>query len=69
MLRGFINAKIFGSDATAFLLEDGVFKSVGTNKEIESALSPQEECVDLNGGFVIPGFVDSHMHLAEYGQY
>ena len=69
MLRGFINAKIFGSDATAFLLEDGNFKSVGTKEDVQNALAADEECVDLNGGFVIPGFVDSHMHLAEYGQY
>lgn len=69
MLRGFINANIYESNATAFLVEDDSFQFVGTNEQVQKKLSAQDECIDLNHSFVIPGFVDSHMHLAEYGNY
>lgn len=58
--------------AEAFLIEDGEFKAVGTNAEIEvmteKALREGEKCVirDLNGKTVLPGFNDSHLHLLNY---
>lgn len=52
----------------AFLVEKGVFRSVGTDAEILSALQPGDEQVDLEGHFVCAGFNDSHMHLLNFGQ-
>lgn len=50
----------------AFIVEDNRFVFVGGNEE---ALSyPADYIVDLNGAFVCPGFVDSHMHLLNFGQ-
>ncbi|MEE3488060.1 MAG: amidohydrolase [Bulleidia sp.] len=69
MLKGFINAEIWRKDSQAFLIEDGKFIRFGTNEEIEKECSSQDEVVDLKGAFVVPGFVDSHMHLLEYGNY
>lgn len=50
----------------AFIVEDGKFSFVGTDEE---ALSQEaDEMIDLNGDFVCVGFIDSHMHLLNYGQ-
>ena len=50
----------------AFGVEDGVFFFTGTGKD---ALSLEADAfVDLKGAFVCPGFIDSHMHLLNYGQ-
>jgi len=68
MRRGFINSKIWQSEATAFLVDDGRFVQVGSDEEIEK-LTGSDELVDLKGMLVVPGFVDSHMHLSELGYY
>lgn len=67
MRKGFINADIWRCEHQAFLIEDGKYIRFGTNEEIEKELSAQDELTDLKGSFVVPGFVDSHMHLLEYG--
>ncbi|OLT47174.1 amidohydrolase [Gordonia sp. CNJ-863] len=53
-------------DATAMAITDGVVVWVGTD-DIGRALHPDAEIVDLNGLFVSPGFVDSHVHLTSTG--
>lgn len=49
----------------AFLVEDGIFVFAGS--EAEALLHPADEIIDLNGAFVCPGFIDSHMHVVNYG--
>lgn len=63
------NARVYtGEDvfAQAFCVEDGYFTFAGS----EEAASKMEadRRVDLQGAFVCPGFIDSHMHLLNYGQ-
>jgi hypothetical protein len=59
------NAKIFTSDrdnpqATALVVKDGKFVYVGD----ESGLSDYEgEVMDLGGKFIMPGIIDSHVHV------
>ena len=59
------NAKIFTADksnpmATALVVKDGKFVYVGD----ESGLSEYEgEITDLGGKFVMPGIIDSHVHV------
>ena len=59
------NAKIFTSDkdnilASALVVKDGKFVYVGD----ESGLSGYEgETEDLNGKFIMPGIIDSHVHV------
>ena len=59
------NAKIFTSDrsnplATALAVKDGKFVYVGD----ETGLSAYEGPVtDLGGGFIMPGIIDSHVHV------
>ncbi len=45
--------------ATAFAVEDGRFIYVGKNADP----SGFEAAIDLNGGCVIPGLIDSHCHI------
>ena len=59
------NAKIFTSDkvnmqATALAVKDGKFVYVGD----EAGLSDYEgEVADLGGKFIMPGIIDSHVHI------
>ena len=59
------NAKIFTSDkdnplATALAVKDGKFAYVGD----EAGLSAYEgEVTDLGGKFIMPGIIDSHVHV------
>jgi len=42
-------------------------QAVGKNVEIEKLKGPQTQVIDLGGHFVMPGFNDAHMHLADAG--
>ena len=59
------NAKIFTSDkdnpqASALVVKDGKFVYVGD----EAGLSDYEgEAEDLSGKFIMPGIIDSHVHV------
>ena len=61
----FKNAKIFTANkdnlqATALVVKDGKFIYVGD----EAGLSAYEgEVIDLGGKFIMPGIIDSHVHV------
>lgn len=64
------NGKVYVDRANfkeAVLVEDGIIKAVGTNDEI-LALAGDAEKFDCGGKTVIPGFNDSHLHLAFLGE-
>ena len=82
----YFNGKVYTGELPlkeAFLVEDGLFKAVGSKEEVleaagcrktgqegaaEREASDDIICqVDLQGRFVCPGFNDSHMHLLSYG--
>ena len=65
-MRAYINAKIWKSEDTAFLVDGNTIVQTGKDQEIEEAAG-KGEIIDLNGMFVTPGFTDSHMHLASLG--
>ncbi len=56
------NARVYTGEGfvTSFGVENGKFVTP------EEALA--DEVVDLGGAFVVPGFIDSHMHLLNFGQ-
>lgn len=57
-MKKFINANIYGdTDSTEILVEDGKFKSLGTD------LGDADEVIDLEGKLVLPPYVDPHLHL------
>jgi predicted amidohydrolase YtcJ len=42
--------------------------ALGTDAEIAPLIGPKTEVIELDGGLVIPGFVDSHVHFLGLGQ-
>jgi hypothetical protein len=60
----FTNAHIYQRPgADAILCADGKILSIGKGEDFTA-----DEVVDLQGGYVYPGFTDSHMHLLGLGQ-
>lgn len=64
------NGKIYTVDeqcpwAEAFCVEDGKITLVGTEAEVRSKAGKDAEYIDLNGNTVLPGFIDSHMHVLQ----
>jgi predicted amidohydrolase YtcJ len=53
-------------DATAFAVRDGVVAWLGSD-DVGRAQFSGAEIVDLDGAFVAPAFVDSHIHLTATG--
>jgi len=39
----------------------------GQNVDIQKLKGPQTQVIDLGGHFVMPGFNDAHLHLADAG--
>lgn len=64
MKTALVNANIYNKDEHVMLTEDGVI--VG----FENQCPPHYdgEIIDVHNQWVYPGFIDSHMHLAWYGQ-
>ncbi|GAB3821690.1 guanine deaminase [Kribbella italica] len=48
----------------ALLVEAGVIRARGPYQELRRA-HPAEQVVDLTGGLVLPGFVDTHVHFPQ----
>src|SRR5713226_3617545 len=74
----FIHANVYtGIPATSqfasILREEAIavrgdrIQAVGKTAEIEKLKGPQTQVVDLAGHFLMPGFNDAHMHLADAG--
>src|SRR4051812_49882703 len=51
----------------AIAVKDGRILTVGTNDEIKKLHGGKTKTVDLGGKFVMPGFNDTHLHLANGG--
>lgn len=70
MRKGYLNCELYGNPGkTAMLVEDKRIVQFGSDDEIRGLLETTDEVVDLGGMYVVPGFVDSHMHLLELGYY
>lgn len=54
-------------DPQAVAIRDGKFLSVGDERDIRALAGPQTKVLDLKGGRVIPGLIDSHMHIIRGG--
>jgi len=50
----------------AVSVSDGRIQAVGTLADARAAVGPAEE-IDLGGAAVLPGFVDSHLHVLKLG--
>lgn len=66
----YINGRVYTMEreaeaVEAFAVRDHKIVAVGTTEEIRRL--PHEKLVDLEGRTVLPGFIDTHMHLLAYG--
>ncbi len=53
--------------AEAMAVRDGRVEAVGRNDEVIKLKGPSTEVINLAGHFVMPGFNDAHVHLANAG--
>ena len=51
----------------AIAVREGRIQAVGKTLDIEKLKGPQTQVIDLGGHFVMPGFNDAHLHLADAG--
>ena len=63
-----VNAKVLTMDprnprAEAVALGGGKVLAVGTRAEVEALAGPGAQVIDAKGRTVLPGFVESHLHL------
>ena len=63
-----LNGKVLTMDAAhpraeAVALAGGTIIAVGSTAEIRALAAPGAEVIDAAGGTVLPGFIDSHVHL------
>lgn len=54
-------------EADAVAIHDGKFIAVGSEREIMALAAPGVDVIDLQGRRVIPGLIDSHMHIIRGG--
>lgn len=69
--RVFRNAKVYSvsldgkeTRAESLAIKDGKFIFVGSNEDAEKYIGEDTVVTDCNGGSILPGFCDSHMHFA-----
>jgi predicted amidohydrolase YtcJ len=55
--------------AEAVAVRDGDVVRVGPEYEVTALEGVESEVVDLDGGVVLPGFIDAHTHVQLLGQY
>ncbi|WP_369073389.1 amidohydrolase family protein [Peribacillus simplex] len=51
----------------AVAVTDNQIVMVGTNEEVKQLIGSQTEVVELAGRSLVPGFIDSHLHITLYG--
>jgi len=54
-------------EAAAIAIRDGRFLAVGSERTVREIAGPDAEIVDVGGRRVIPGLIDSHMHVIRGG--
>ncbi|MBK6485576.1 MAG: amidohydrolase [Gemmatimonadetes bacterium] len=64
----FDSASGWRHDVTAVAVRDGRIVYAGTDSGALALRGGATRVVDLGGGVLLPGFVDSHTHVAELGQ-
>jgi len=51
----------------AVAVKHGRILSVGTDGEIRKLIGSETKTLELRGKTVLPGFIDTHVHLADFG--
>jgi predicted amidohydrolase YtcJ len=66
------NAKVVTVDEAfsiqeAIAVKDGRIQAVGSNTEVDSAIGPETQVIDLGGKTLLPGINDAHLHAPLFG--
>ena len=67
----FYNGKVVcmdGRTAQAVCVEEGKIAFVGSDREALGRKTENAALIDLGGRLMLPGFIDTHMHLLFYGE-
>jgi len=60
------NSSIYGHpNANAIAVDNGTILFVGASSQADPYLNASTQVIDLQGGFVAPGFIDNHNHVFE----
>jgi len=54
-------------EASTFAVSDGRIVAIGTDAQVRSSIGAAAQEVDLDGAFVVPGFIDNHTHFLSGG--
>jgi predicted amidohydrolase YtcJ len=54
--------------AEAIAIKDDKIVQVGTNEEVEPWIGKNTKVISLKGKTVVPGFIDTHIHVADFGR-
>jgi predicted amidohydrolase YtcJ len=68
----FLNGEVITVDSDFSIKEavailDNKIIGTGTNEEIHDYISDQTHLINLKGRSLLPGFIDAHLHIAEFG--
>jgi len=55
--------------AEAIAIKNDRIVKVGTNEEITRCIGKNTKVIGLNGRTVVPGFIDTHIHVADFGRF
>lgn len=61
------NGRFWGGGFEAVAIAGGRFVATGTNDEIRNLATAATRKIDLGGKTIVPGFIDSHTHVASSG--
>lgn len=54
--------------AEAVAVKGNLITSVGTNKTVSVLIGKETKVIRLNGQTVLPGFIDTHIHVSDFGR-
>ncbi len=66
-MKAIIHANIYQKSEDALLIDDGIIVKLGSSDKILEEVSKEDEVIDLHGSFLLPGFIDTHIHLFNLG--
>src|SRR3972149_538191 len=55
--------------AAAIAVKNGKIVKVGTNEDVARYIGKNTKVIDLKGKAVVPGFIDTHIHVADFGRF
>jgi hypothetical protein len=55
--------------AEAVAIKDEKIVAVGTNKQVQPWIGKQTKVMNLDGKMVVPGFIDTHVHMRGFGRF